>query len=41
MTGLIFRFLMVFVVSFSAVAQIYPSKPIKIVVSFDLPRVVS
>jgi tripartite-type tricarboxylate transporter receptor subunit TctC len=34
--GFIFRFLAVFLVSFSAVAQNYPSKPIRIVVPFPV-----
>jgi len=36
LTGSIFRFLAVFLVSFSAVAQDYPSKPIRIVVPFPV-----
>jgi tripartite-type tricarboxylate transporter receptor subunit TctC len=34
--GFIFRLLMVFVVSFSAIAQNYPSKPIRIIVPFPV-----
>ena len=36
MTGSIFRFLMVFLVSLSAAAQNYPSKPIRIIVPFPV-----
>jgi tripartite-type tricarboxylate transporter receptor subunit TctC len=36
MTGFIFRLLMVFLVSFSAIAQNYPAKPIKIIVPFPV-----
>ena len=36
MTGSIARFLMVFLVSLSAIAQNYPSKPIKIIVPFPV-----
>ena len=36
MTGSFFRFLVVFLVSFAASAQTYPSKPIKIIVPFPV-----
>ena len=36
MNRFVFRFLTVFLVSFSALAQTYPSKPIKIVVPFPV-----
>ena len=36
MTGLAFRILVIFLVSFSAAAQNYPSKPIKIIVPFPV-----
>jgi len=36
MTGLVFRFLIIFLVSFSVNAQNYPSKPIKIIVPFPV-----